>query len=371
MAEASGPSSAGSKREKETHIQIKELGLTQIDGNPKDHPYVADVVFVHGLQGHPQRTWQSKVNAKSDRRPRNPLKTFSRRDTDEMIHEDLQRFWPADLLAHDFEDVRILTFGYDSKVTKGFMAPSSKNGIFQHGNSFLRALGRARNDCRQRPIVFVAHSLGGLVVKQALIEARKQTHDQELLDVYESTHAVIFFGTPERGAELASWERLLSDIAKAVQLDTNSAVLRNLDPMSGSSKLVEMRRDFDDILQDDRRSRELRIYSFQEEEGMMGLKMFGDKVRSWVSDISQACGMLSWKLEVERCQLRRFEDKKKDHFASDANLLALFPYSSRHFCCRSSELSDRQQISSLILIVSASRMIPFKKFAKCRSCIGY
>lgn len=280
MAEASGPSSAGSERAKEAPVQIKELGLTQIDGKPKDHQYIADIVFVHGLQGHPQRTWQAKANAESGRRPRKRLKPFSWRNTDEMAHEDLQPFWPADLLAHDFEDVRILTFGYDSKVTKGFMAPSSKNGIFQHGNSFLRAVGRARIGCRQRPIVFVAHSLGGLVVKQALIEARKQTHDLELLDIYDSAHAVIFFGTPHRGSELASWGRLLSAIAEAVQLDTNSAVLRDMDPTSGSSKLEEMRLDFDDILQDDRRSRELRIYSFQEEEGMTGLKMFGDKVRS-------------------------------------------------------------------------------------------
>ena len=278
MAEASAPSSAGSEREKEAPIQIKELGLTQIDGKPMGHQYIADVVFVHGLQGHPRKTWQSKANAGSGRRPRKRLKTFSWKETDEMAHEELQPFWPADVLAHDFEDVRILTFGYDSKVTKGFMAPSSKNGIFQHGNSFMRAVGRARSGCRQRPIVFVAHSLGGLVVKQALIEARKQTHDRDLLDIYDSTHAVIFFGTPHRGSDLAQWGLMLSNIAEAVQLDTNNAVLRDLDPMSGSSKLEEMRLDFDDILRDDRRSRELRIYSFQEEEGMTGLKVLGKKV---------------------------------------------------------------------------------------------
>ena len=283
MAEASGPSSAGSEREKEAPIQIKELGLTQIDGKPKGHQYIADVVFVHGLQGHPQRTWQSKAKAKSGRKPRKRLKRFSWGETDEMAHEDLQPFWPADILAHDFEDVRILTFGYDSKVTKGFMAPSSKNGIFQHGNSFMRAVGRAQIGCRQRPIVFVAHSLGGLVVKQALIEARKQTHDPDLLDIHDSTHAVIFFGTPHRGSDLASWGLLLSTIAEAVQLDTNNAVLRDLDSTSGSSKLEELRLDFDDILRDGHRSREVRTYSFQEEEGMTGLKILGNKVRSWVS----------------------------------------------------------------------------------------
>ena len=292
MAEAWGPSSAGGETKKESPIQIKELGLTQIDGKPKGHQYIADVVFVHGLQGHPQRTWQSKAKVESGRRPRKRPKLLSWGETDEMAHEDLQPFWPADILAHDFEDVRILTFGYDSQVTKGFMAPSSKNGIFQHGNSFMRAVGRARIGCRKRPIIFVAHSLGGLVVKQALIEARKQTYDADLLDIYDSTHAVIFFGTPHRGSDLASWALLLSNIAEAVQLDTNNAVLRDLDPTSGSSKLEEMRLDFDDILRDSRRSRELRIYSFQEEECMTGLKVFGNKVRQ--------------KLEVEQYLLRHF-----------------------------------------------------------------
>ena len=281
MAEALGTSSVGgTSKEREGPIYVKELGLTQIDGLPEDHPFIADVIFVHGLQGHPRRTWQSKSNAESSTRPRKRFRPFSWKDTEVIAHDDPTPFWPADILSQDLKDVRILTFGYDSKVTKGFMALTSKNGIFQHGNSFLRAVGRARIGHRQRPIVFVAHSLGGLVVKQALIEARKQTHEPDLLDIYDSTHAIIFFGTPHRGSDLASWGLMLSTIAEAVQLDTNNAVLRDLDPTSGSSKLEEMRLDFDDILRDGHRSKELRVYSFQEEEGMTSIKWLGGKVRS-------------------------------------------------------------------------------------------
>lgn len=281
MAEASDTSSAEITHEQQGGpIQVKELGLTQIDGHPEDHPFIADVIFIHGLQGHPKHTWQSKSSAESSTRPRKRLRPFSWKDTEVIAHDDQKPFWPADILPRDHKDVRILTLGYDSKVTKGFMAPTSKNGIFQHGNSFLRAVGRARIGCRQRPIVFVAHSLGGLVVKQALIEARKQTYEPDLRDIYSSTHAIIFFGTPHRGSDLASWSLLLSDIAEAAQLDTNNAILRDLDPTSGSSKLEEMRLDFDDILRDSHRSKDLQVYSFQEEEGMTGIKMFGNKVRS-------------------------------------------------------------------------------------------
>lgn len=282
MAEASGTSSTGgTSKGKEDQLHVKELGLTQIDGHPEDHPFVADVVFIHGLQGHPQRTWQSKSNPESSIRARKGLGLFSRKGTEAIAHDDTKPFWPADILPQDHKDVRILTFGYDSKVTKAFMAPTSKNGIFQHGNSFLRAVSRARVRCRQRPIVFVAHSLGGLVVKQALIEAQKQIHDPDLLDINGSTHAIIFFGTPHRGLDLASWGLLLSTVAKAAQFDTNEAVLRDLDPMSGSSKLEEMRLDFDNILRDSQRLSELHVYSFQEEEGMTGIKLLGGKVRSF------------------------------------------------------------------------------------------
>lgn len=115
----------------------------------------------------------------------------------------------------------------------------------------------------------------GLIVKQALIEARKQT---SFHDLYKNTYATIFFGTPHRGSNIASWGRLLSGIAQATQIDTNDGILIDLDPESGSSKLEELRLDFDDILRDSQRARKLRVFSFQEEQGMTGVRILGSKV---------------------------------------------------------------------------------------------
>ena len=292
MAEALDTSSAGvTQKEKGGSIPVKELGLTQIDGHPEDRPFIADVIFVHGLQGHPKRTWQSKSRSRPGKSLQNRFKIFGllgNKVPKSEAQDVAMPFWPAEILPKDFENVRVWTYGYDSKVTKAFTAPTSKNGIFEHGNSFLRAVGRARIHCRKRSIVFVAHSLGGLVVKQALIEARKQTHDPELLDIYSSTYAIIFFGTPHRGSGFASWGLLLSTIAEAVQLDTNNAVLKDLDPTSGSSKLEEMRLDFDDILRD----RDLRVHTFQEEEGMTSIKLFGGKVRSCANILGPRCAVM-------------------------------------------------------------------------------
>ena len=161
MAEASSTSSAAAvPNQKRSLLQVRELGLTQIDRHPKVYPFIADVVFVHGLQGHPQRTWQSKSSASKSKRLRDRFKkiAFSANDGETQQHNRL--FWPADILPRDFKDIRILTYGYDSMVTKSLTGPTSKNGIFQHGKSFLGALSRARIDCGDRPIIFVAHSLG-------------------------------------------------------------------------------------------------------------------------------------------------------------------------------------------------------------------
>ena len=164
MAETLNPSSTeGVSKEQVGPSFVRELGLTQIDGHPKNHQYIADVIFVHGLQGHPQRTWQSKSPAKAPKGIWERFKNFSisgQSSQTREAHGDGTLFWPAEILPRDFDDLRIMTYGYDSKVTRAFKGPTSKNGIFEHGQSFLGALGRARVDCGDRPIIVVAHSLG-------------------------------------------------------------------------------------------------------------------------------------------------------------------------------------------------------------------
>lgn len=116
-------------------------------------------------------------------------------------------------------------------------------------------------------------------MKQALIEAPKEGNDRSFRDVYNNTHAVIFFGTPHRGSKIAEWGLLLSTIAQAAQMDTSRAILMELDPNSGNSKLEELRLDFDGVLHDNQRFKDLRVFSFLEEEGMTGVSLLGGKVR--------------------------------------------------------------------------------------------
>jgi hypothetical protein len=73
-------------------------------------------------------------------------------------------YWPLDLLPTDCPEARITTWGYDTVVTKGIASPTNKNNIFAHARDLLYSLHRERPLNRQ--LIFVAHSLGGIVVKE-------------------------------------------------------------------------------------------------------------------------------------------------------------------------------------------------------------
>jgi protein SERAC1 len=73
-------------------------------------------------------------------------------------------FWPGDLLPKECPDARILTWGYDTIVTKHLTGAVNKSNVFAQGKNLLYALGRERP--LDRPLIFVAHSLGGIIVKE-------------------------------------------------------------------------------------------------------------------------------------------------------------------------------------------------------------
>lgn len=152
----------------------------------------SSVVFVHGLQGHPRRTWTAAIAREPAQVPRTTKKrtfggylTFSKSIAPELEpaatteSPQLDVFWPKDLLAEDCDTARIMTWGYDSDVTKFFSGPVNQNTFYDHAKDLLADLNRHRSsgvgwptlfapkktvltvNQRGRPLIFVAHSLGG------------------------------------------------------------------------------------------------------------------------------------------------------------------------------------------------------------------
>ena len=125
-----------------------------------------------------------------------------------------------------------------------------------------------------RPLIFVAHSLGGLLVKQALVESMKQERDGQEHRLHTACSAVIFFGTPHRGSPDASLGLILTNMIKASGLDVNNSILRDLDPKSGSPTLSNLLEDFNSLLEDEH----IDVYSFEESAGKTSIGLFSGKV---------------------------------------------------------------------------------------------
>jgi hypothetical protein len=260
-------------------VWVNDVGFTTLY-SPKSDP-VADVVFIHGLHGNPRKTWRYRGTDKirepvsEDAYVKKGLGLF-RKKRPKWEEKRIKRsvYWPADLLPDDRYDIRVMTYGYDSHVTKFFNGAANQTSISGHGRSFLNSLAAQRLTCPRRPLIFVAHSLGGLVVKEALRRSRDERHQVHLQDVYQSTYATIFLGTPHRGSADAGWGEVLRRIASAAQFDTARPILADLDPSSGSGKLDELAEAFSDMLDE----QGFKVYSFQESQGKANIRFLNSLV---------------------------------------------------------------------------------------------
>ncbi|KAK3368169.1 hypothetical protein B0H63DRAFT_71605 [Podospora didyma] len=77
---------------------------------------------------------------------------------------------------------------------------------------------REKTESERIPIAFVAHDLGGIIVKKALVIARNITMYHSIS--WECTQ-LVFFGTPHRVSNSSSWEDLLSNALLASPLPSH------------------------------------------------------------------------------------------------------------------------------------------------------
>ncbi|KAI0158724.1 NACHT and WD domain-containing protein [Pestalotiopsis sp. NC0098] len=148
------------------------LGLTTL-WSPSESG-IADVVFIHGLNGGSQSTW--------------------------TYNGDKTTFWPKEWLPEDsaFQDVRLHSFGYSS----GWSHASILNI-----NDFAQALLASIQDAPQiprgdsaSPLILIAHSMGGLVAKKAYILSKQIAAFGPLS---QRVIAIFFLATPHRGSNMA------------------------------------------------------------------------------------------------------------------------------------------------------------------------
>lgn len=154
--------------------------------------------------------------------PQTDKESAAQSGTEETKHPSTGAYWPAELLPAECPKARIIAWGYDTIITRGPGASANKNGIFAHARDLLYSLGRERE--HRRPIIFVAHSLGGILVKDMLSQA-DTSREAEYTNIIEDTSAVVFLGTPHRGSGHANMGDIARRIVSALLIDTNPAIL--------------------------------------------------------------------------------------------------------------------------------------------------
>jgi hypothetical protein len=107
---------------------------------------------------------------------------------------------------------------------------------------------------------------------QVLRRSRGSEFDPALQNIYNSTIAVIFLGTPHRGSQIAPWGIIAKHIVAAVGFDTNARILRDLDMVS--SALEFSKEEFSKIL----KLGTFQVCTFQEALGMKGMRGLNGKV---------------------------------------------------------------------------------------------
>ena len=128
--------------------------------------------------------------------------------------------WLRDLLSLDIPNARVMTWGYNSdyQTARHF----TRRMMYAHPHHLLSALYSLRQDTKSnnRPIIFIAHSLGGIVVKEALMHASMAISNDEkhLKAIQICTKGIIFLGTPQQSTQetsLGTIIRCLSSIASS------------------------------------------------------------------------------------------------------------------------------------------------------------
>jgi pimeloyl-ACP methyl ester carboxylesterase len=167
--------------------------------NAEDAGRVGDVVFVHGLGGNAREYWMA--------------------DKDKP-----ETFWPA-WIGADVPGVGVWSLGYDA--TK-FAWQSTAMPLSDRAKNALALLDA--DGIGERPIVFITHSMGGLLVKQ-MIRHGLDLGDPRWKAIADQTKGVCFIATPHSGADLANYIKFLATFLATVAVS---------DLKANDSRLMEL-----------------------------------------------------------------------------------------------------------------------------------
>lgn len=203
------------KHTKLDHVTINQ-GLTivhpNLDQSRKSHSddITVDIVAVPGLGANPEFTWtRNKVDWLRD----------------------------SNMLPRSVTNARIMVFEYESQW---FGRGSINQRLSSVADQLVQALSHRRPRGSKRPVIFVCHCLGGIVVEKAILGAQLRQNDYP--NLFTSIVGCVFLGTPFRGTKSQSKAAALAEMASTIGLGVNSGLLKLLE--DGSETLRDLLADF-------------------------------------------------------------------------------------------------------------------------------
>lgn len=150
---------------------------------------VADIVFVHGMLGGAFYTWRQR----------------------DCVKEKRTDCWPKDWFPEDLPQCRVMSMEYDTALTEWRSICPYESEIRTMEHRSKKMLEKAKlAGLGDRPIIWVSHSMGGLIVKQILKLADE--NQEEFGKVSQNTKGVVFYGTPHFGTHIASYSKRIRSV---------------------------------------------------------------------------------------------------------------------------------------------------------------
>lgn len=158
--------------------------------NDRVEAAIIDVIFIHGLNGHAVNTWCTS-------------------------EENCWLSW----LSEEFSDISVWSIGYNATPSAWLddtMPMEERAFNILNDLTLTKPIGT-------RPIFFIVHSMGGLILKFIL---EKSDVDDDYMEIMNQTKGVVFLATPHEGSGGANFLTNLSILFRAndivKQLQNNS-----------------------------------------------------------------------------------------------------------------------------------------------------
>ncbi|KAJ5745111.1 hypothetical protein N7520_010293 [Penicillium odoratum] len=159
------------------------FGFTQLYSPDEKEPVAADIIAIAGLDGHAYGSWQGRGN--------------------------LGRMWLRDFLSKDLPQCRTMIYGYNSKLSI-----HGVDTILDYGRELMEEIKKIRNttELQQRPLIFIAHSFGGIILAHCLVRAIQTMEGDHpaITSLHRATYGMILFAIPHKGLVMDDIQQMLA-----------------------------------------------------------------------------------------------------------------------------------------------------------------